>query len=224
MNIKLCIFDMDGLIFDTEKEYIRQAVKFAKTNNIDITEEQMHSVIGTNNEACVKFYKSHFPNLDFKKIFKTIEEEIMKLSDERKIGVKKGVKELISYLKNENIKLAIASSSQKNKIHKLLKNEELYQYFDFIISGEEVLESKPNPEIFLKTIKHFGLNPCDCIVLEDSYNGIRAAHKAGAIPVMIPDLLIPTDETDKLCFKTLDNLLEVIKLLEEIKNGEYNTI
>lgn len=224
MSIKLCIFDMDGLIFDTEKEYINQAIIFVEKHNINITEEQMHSVIGTSNESCVKFYKSHFPNLDFHFIFKCIEEEIMRLSDLKKIGVKKGVRELLNYLVKENIAIALASSSPRHKILKLLKNENLDDYFEYIISGEEVKESKPNPEIFTKVINHFKYDPKECIILEDSYNGIRAAAAAKANPIMIPDLLMPTDETNELCFKTLNDLVEVIGVIEEIKNGEHNII
>lgn len=216
-DVKLCIFDMDGLIFDTESLYLEQFPKILKEYGYNLSNKQLLKTIGMNTKACKKYYLELFPNLNFELVLNKIDNYIINASENGTLKFMKGALEIIEYFKKNNIKIAIASSSDKLKIEKFLKDKNIYQYFDLITSGEEVKESKPNPEIFITTMKKLNILNENTIILEDSYNGIRAANSSGAKAIMIPDLLKANDEMRKLSYKIYNNLEEVILDFERNK-------
>lgn len=217
MNIKidLVIFDMDGLMFDTET-VSREAWKIAGEKvNIPVDDNLFSEFLGTNS--------THITNLLINKfgedsLYKELisERNILsdKLIDTNGLGVKKGLKELLTHLKQNNIKRAVATSTSRERAIKLLTLGDVVNDFDYIICGDEVVESKPNPEIFLKVAEKLNVKPENCIVLEDSRFGIYAAKSAGMNAIMVPDLLEPDEELLGIIYNKVDDLEEVIKLIK----------
>lgn len=213
INLKLAIFDMDGLIFDSEKIYIDEFPKIFKEEGFELKTEDILQTIGKNEKSCEEFYLSLFPKLDFKKVCLKLENKLKEISSKGKLPLKEGVINLLEYLKHNNVILALASSSNKDKIIKFLKDAKIYNYFDYIISGEDVKFGKPNPEIFLKVIQKFNIKENEAIVFEDSVNGVLASVAAKIPVIMIPDLIYPDEEIKNKTMLVLNNLSEVLDYL-----------
>ena len=132
--------------------------------------------------------------------------------------IKKGAENILRFLKEKEVKIALASSNNRYEINLYLEKTNLLKYFEYIISGEDIKESKPNPEIFNKVINYFNVKPSETIILEDSFNGIRAAHSSGAKGIMIPDILEPNEEMKekaKYIFKDLDEVVLNFNMLDK---------
>lgn len=130
------------------------------------------------------------------------------------VPVKPGLHELLDFLRARKIKIAVATSSNRDTTLHLLTSAKVKDYFDAILCGDEIVKSKPDPEIFLKAAEKLQCLPSHCIVLEDSSNGVLAAHHAGMKVIMIPDLVEPTPETLCYVFKQMYTLSEVKNYLE----------
>lgn len=219
MKIELCIFDMDGLIFDTEKVYIEEFPKILKEYGYILNKDKLIKTLGMNSKSCREYYENLFPGINFTKMEDILENRLKSISKEGKLTLMKGVLELLEYLKYNNINCALASSSRKDKILQFLNDNNIMKYFKYVISGEDIINGKPNPEIFEKCMEYFNVSPENVYIFEDSYNGIRAANASKANAIMIPDILNPDEEMEKLSYKIFDNLLLVIKEFERIKNG-----
>ena len=132
------------------------------------------------------------------------------------IPVKPGLFELLDYLKENKIKIALATSTSRETATKNLEVCGVLKYFDELVCGNDVKNGKPHPEVFLTAAKKLGLDPAGCVAYEDSLTGIESAHRAGMITVMVPDFLQPTEEIkpmiSKLC-NTLDESIEFLKTL-----------
>ena len=213
--ISTVIFDMDGVIFDTERLYIESCVEIGKKYNIKDVEEACYKCIGVTSEASARimldFYGEDFPLEKFRdEVY-----ELFKKSFEEKLPVKMGVAELLEFLKDREVRIAIASSTSKSGVDRELTQAGLRKYFDAIICGDMVERSKPEPDIFLKAAEVLGSNPEECIVIEDSFNGIRAAHKAGIFCFMVPDILQPDEEMQDKASVILGSLDEVRDYLKD---------
>ena len=123
--------------------------------------------------------------------------------------MKPGVRELLSFLKENNVKTALASSTKVETVTNQLRDAKILDYFDVVIGGDMVKNSKPNPEIFLKAAEKLGIDPKEAYIIEDSFNGIKAAHSAKAMPIMVPDMLEPDEEISSLCHKIFKDLIQV---------------
>ena len=216
MKINTIIFDMDGLMFDTEHFYVDLFMKNQKKENFKFPKEYILDMLGTNTRK--DYYAKLYPGLlNFMKIVneKFMPEFFQKFPYPGQAN-KSGLKELHDYLKKNGYQIAIASSSSLEHIHKLVN----YCGFDFkadlILSANGHYPSKPAPDVFLACAKKLNVNPENCLVLEDSRHGIRAAYNAGMHRVWIPDQVIFTDEDMKYVEYQKGNLLGVIDLLEAI--------
>ena len=212
--IKAIIFDMDGLMFDTEKLWEETFIVVGKKMNYNITKEFHLKTIASNYKSIEKMFQKEFGH-DFP--FETFYKEARNYMDSKikkeGLKIKEGLLELLNYLKANNYLLAIASSSKKERIKWYLKMSNIDEnIFNVITSGDEIKRGKPNPDIFIKTCQKLNIKEKDAIVLEDSNNGIKAAKKAGCISVLIPDLDII--EKDTIFDYKLKSLKEVISLLE----------
>ena len=134
------------------------------------------------------------------------------------VPVKAGVRELLAFLRESGISVALATSTARPLAEKYLRQTEIIGYFDQIVTGDMVKNGKPAPDIYLMACEMLGTAPAEAIAVEDSYNGIRSAHAAGMIPVMVPDLLVPTAEMQALSGAILPSLTDVIDWLKA-KNG-----
>ena len=125
------------------------------------------------------------------------------------VPIKEGVNELIDYLKENDYKIALATSSDREKAEYLLELVKIKDKFDYIICGNDIVNSKPNPEIFLKAAENLKVEPKECIVIEDSKFGVKAAVNAGMKAINVPDMKMPDSEVKSMAFKIFNNLLEV---------------
>jgi len=216
-KIKAVIFDMDGLMFDTDRLTMSLWRKICDEHGCDFTEEFWISLVGRNNDAFREAFTERF-GVDFDYDAKRAKRwEIEKRHIEvNGLPIKDGLYELLEYLKDNRIKMAVATSRVEEKASAWLKLADVEQYFDAKVFGDSVKKSKPAPDIFLKACEELSVKPEDTIVLEDAPNGIIAAHAAGTKPIMIVDYIQPTDEVRGMLFaEPLDSLSEVIEILEK---------
>lgn len=214
--MKTIIFDMDGLMFDTEKMWLESFIEAGKEIDYDLTSELHNKIMGTNKESQIRILKEvlgdDFPYEKFYDIHRNFMNQITE-----KYGVepKQGLEELLNYLVKNNYTLAIASSNSERVILNNLKTNNIDpNIFSVIVNGNMIEKGKPSPDIFLKTCELLRVNPQNVIVLEDSNNGIKAAYDAGCMPVLIPDLNIITEETKNMAKYICNDLHEIIDVLE----------
>lgn len=216
--IKLAIFDMDGLLVDTEQIYLNEFPKILAEQGININLEDMTKIVGQNEKAFVKYFTTLFPKINLEIAKNKLLDILKKRAEDGDMKIKKGAENLLSFLKEKEVKIALASSNNRYEINLYLEKTNLLKYFKYIISGEDIKESKPNPEIFNKVINHFNVKKDETIILEDSFNGIRAAHSSGAKGIMIPDILEPNTEMKekaKYIFKDLDEVILNFDMLDK---------
>ena len=213
-SFEAVIFDMDGVIFDTEHLAMSLWVQAADELGIPGIAEVYPSVIGTTtirtHEILAEHYGSSFPREEFDRRVRELYHEHY---DREGLPVKPGVPELLSSLTANHIPLALASSTHSDLVRRELRDAGFLDYFDVVIGGDMVTHSKPHPEIFLRAAEALHAAPENCYVIEDSFNGIRAAAAAGAHPLMVPDLLQPTEEIRALTEQVFPSLYELLSFL-----------
>lgn len=176
--IKHIIFDMDGVIIDSEPEYKKRLKRFMISEGFDISEELYNKTCGSNLKKSFEFLKNSVKgfNLDYRDYLKGDPIDPVKIVDPE-------IYPLLEYLKSQNCHIALASSSPKENIIRNLKALNIRGYFELIVSGMEFHESKPNPEIYCYTMKKMGVMPQECLIVEDSTYGLQAAKASGAVVV-----------------------------------------
>lgn len=181
--MKAIVFDMDGVLFDTERLCMNTWHEMAKERNMEHMDQVAENSIGRNRVAIERVYLDtygeDFPVAQFldesrKRMWESIEQNGLKLME--------GVMELLNYLRENGYRIAIASSSGEPVIERYLGIAGMRQYFDRIVGGNQIKNSKPSPDIYLKACEILGADPKETIAVEDSPNGIRSAYRAGMIP------------------------------------------
>lgn len=215
--IKAIILDMDGTMFDTEPLWEKAFIKTGRELNYNLTKELHDKTIGTTYNSLISILKTEVGN-DFP--FETFKQKYIQnyqsIIETDGIKIKHGLKELLGYLVKNNYLIAIASSSKKKQIKRNLELANINEnIFDIIISGEEVVYGKPNPEIFIKTCNNLNVKTNEALVIEDSNNGIKASQGAGCISVLIPDMDKIKAETEMIVNYKLVSLEAVINLLKQ---------
>ena len=214
-NFKGIIFDMDGVIFDSERLYLECCMEAAAIFGIDDMENTCMSCIGLNTEKTLarfsEVYGKDFPVNDF---WKEATSRFAQKVQNNLLPVKKGAREILEYLKNNNVPIALASSTITGRVRSELAAAGLINYFDVIVGGDMVTKSKPEPDIFLYAADKLKIPAKNCCIIEDSFNGVRAAHASGAFVIMVPDLIQPTEEIALLADIILPSLTDVGKYLE----------
>ena len=224
MNIKAVLFDMDGLMVDTESLATEAFIHSAKKQGYDMTKEETLLVLGFTTKSIYEFWENYFKNSDVsgKQLvddhYKYIE-NILFTTGPRKMPY---IEELLKYLKESNYKVAVASSSNMNHIINNMEKTGLKKYIDEFASGAEVENGKPAPDVFLLAAERLGVKPEDCLVLEDSKAGVIAGSSAGAKVIMVPDMFKPDEECKERTYRIVGNLGEVISVLEEKNNENFN--
>ena len=210
MKYKGAIFDMDGLMLDTERLHCEFWIKAAAEYGYTLRMQDLIAARGMSGETALRHFKACYgEDFDYKTIHARRNELFFAYCDEVGVQKKKGVGELLACLKERGLRLALATSNIPAHSETELRRAGLWDFFDARVYGPMVAHSKPAPDIFLLACEKLALAPQDCFVFEDSTNGIKAAAAAGCAPVMIPDLLPADEEMRALAMTVQPDLLAV---------------
>ena len=214
MGKKAVIFDMDGVIFDTEKVYLDIWTEVFEKYGYKMTKELYVNVMGTGRKNVIKTFLENFgDDLPIEKMYEEKDNQLFYRIENQGIPLKEGVKELFSMLKEKNYKIALATSAKRERVEKQIKDKWLKESFDAIVCGDDVEKGKPSPDIFLKAAKKIDVEPENCFVVEDSPAGIKAAFSGGMKGIHVEDLKVADEEILKYCQKNFKNLQEIKKYL-----------
>jgi len=210
-NCKAVIFDMDGLLLDSEKIAFDTFTKSLKVFNLEKESLLFYKMIGKDSTSCKNILKEGLSNKinheEFGKIWSDLykKETILK-----PIPVKNGVKSLLNHLKDLKIIMAVATSTDTDLAKEKLKKSGLLEYFTLVIGGDKVNIGKPSPDIYLYVANKLSVNPQHCLALEDSENGVKSAISSGMNVIQIPDIVQPSNELKQLGHIILSSLEDVI--------------
>lgn len=212
-EIELVIFDMDGLMFDTEVVAKRAWRETAKANNYNITHEFFLTLIGRNKKAVEMEFKKLFgEEFPFDDIYVQQGKQASSIIENEGLKIKEGLIELLSVLKEKKVKIAVATSTSRDRTNKLLSLAGISEKFDKILCGDEVTNGKPDPEIFLTVCKKLNVSPEKALVLEDSEKGVEAAAAGKIKCIVVPDLIEPSEKHVKLAHSKVKSLKEVVNM------------
>lgn len=213
-SIKGVIFDMDGVLVDSEKLYLRFWQEACANFGLNLSEEQGLDLRSNSPETAIPKFKAWFGNNVDYMMIRDLRRKIMaKYIDSNGIELKNGAKEIIEYLRLKKIKIALATASPVKRAEHYLAPHGLFDKFDAVTGGAMVQRGKPAPDIYICASQALGLSPTECMAVEDSPSGIRSGHDAGCITVMIPDLTPPNEEIIPLSDYVLTNLNDIKKLI-----------
>ena len=208
------IFDMDGVIFDSERLYIDCCVRIAEKLGMKNIVETCHRCIGVTPAVTRSILMETYRD---EALVNSFQEQTVSLFRENyragRLEMKPGVISLLRFLQAHGCRTAIASSTRTDIVEAELSDAGIRGFFLAVVGGDQVKRSKPNPDIFLKAAELLGEEAKDCLVIEDSYNGIRAAKAAGMTAIMVPDQLEPNDEMRRLADRIFPSLRNVQELL-----------
>ena len=216
VTMKTIIFDMDGLMFDTNSvfenawDYAGEKIGIGKAGYM--ATKTLGMGIRVSRHLWIEEFGDRYNEDAFRKYAK---EYIKFYYKENIVPVKKGLFELLEYLQSEGFKIAVATSSPFYEVEKHLNDAGIFNSFQVIVSGDMVEKSKPEPDIYLKVCNLLGVKPSDCFALEDSKTGLFSAYKAGCKAIMIPDVWQADEETEKIIYKKFNDLIEVREFLKE---------
>ena len=212
--MKAIVFDMDGILFDTERvgdQAWRQAAEEMQFAEID---EAIEDCRGLNRADTRAFFEAHFPHVNYPAFHKRNHEIMAELLADG-MPIKTGAIELLQWLQDEKWRVALATSTGRESTMHHLESALMTQYFDQIITGEQVQHGKPDPEIYAKACAAIGAFPATTYAVEDSPNGIRSAAAAGLRVIMVPDLVPVSAEQMPLLTSVQPDLLEVMQWLKQ---------
>ena len=217
-KIKAVIFDMDGVLIDSETIEKKNMIKSAEMNSLPFEDEFFEIFLGCNDEMSYKLLLERYKNSKIvDKYLSDLEQLQAKEYKEGNIKLKPGTKEIIDYLRNNNIPYALATgSSYKYAELDFIQNGYNKIPFDYIVAGDKIINSKPNPEIFIKAANLMNININDCLIVEDSPKGIEAAYSSGAQSCFVPDLVKANQNILSKATFHKNNLFEVIQLIETL--------
>jgi HAD superfamily hydrolase (TIGR01509 family) len=209
MKLKAAIFDMDGVLFDTERVFQQTWQELAKERGIVLDEGFVRSICGTSGAQIEHVVERYYHVESGAGIVRECKSRVRQKLME-KVPVKEGVPEILAKYKKEGLKMAIASSSTVEQIESNLRLSGLADYFDRIVSGDQVEHGKPEPDIFLAAAVALGFRPEECYVFEDSENGVIAGYRAGCHVVMMIDLIEPGEKTAGCCSEIHTSFLQML--------------
>lgn len=217
--IRGVLFDMDGLVLDSERLYTRFWMEAAQSLGYPMTREQALGMRSLGKKLGQAHLAACFgPGIDYDQVRARRIQLMDAYIQKHGIAPKPGIFELLAYLEENGIATAITSSSPMENILRHLQSNGLCHRFDKLCSGHDVPNGKPAPDIYLHGAAALNLAPEECLALEDSPAGILSAYRAGCLPVMIPDQDQPGEETRAMLYAKADSLADVIGLLN-MKNG-----
>jgi HAD superfamily hydrolase (TIGR01509 family) len=212
-RIHAVVFDMDGLLVDTEALIRDIYVELAEARGASIPEHVFHRMIGLPTAASDAVARAHFgPDFPLEALHADVTVRVH-AACEAGVALKAGVIELLDHLDEAQVPRAIATSSSHAAVQRTLGPSGILTRFDAVVAAGDYPRGKPNPDPFLTAAARLGVEPAHCLALEDSHNGVRAAHAAGMMTVMVPDLLEATDEMRAKCLAIAESLHHVRELI-----------
>ncbi|WP_019614202.1 HAD family hydrolase [Psychromonas ossibalaenae] len=213
MNIKAVLFDMDGLIFDTEGLYKKSWQHAVSEQGLQLSDEYYKKFIGVQDAGCERLLQMKFAQqLDMPR-FRLARDRMLEAEMDKGIAYKNGFKELFAVLKSAQLKCALVTSSALPKAEHHFAGSGYISQFDALITAEKVENGKPAPDCYLMASEQLGIAAAECLVLEDSNNGMRAALDAGCYAVMVPDLLPPDADVAERAVAVVASLADVEQFL-----------
>ena len=209
------LFDMDGVIFDSERAVLAVWREIAGEMELSGIDGVFVQCVGVNKQRTREIFCGAYPDLDFDEFDVRVRRLFLSRYDKGRLPVKPGVREILAGLRERRIPLALASSTRTETVKRELEEAGFLGCFDTVIGGDLVTRSKPDPEIFLTAASRLGAEPADCFVIEDSFNGIRAASAGGFRPIMVPDMLPPDAEMEEKAELIAADLFEAWDYLQK---------
>lgn len=217
------IFDMDGVLIDSERQSNEGWLWAAGQLEVDMPMWLIDSFKGAPAELCCKFFDDYYKGvIDYWEAKELRTQHVYKIRETEGIPVKKGVKDIFEYIRNNGLKCAVATSTRRESAEKTLHEIGVWDYLDAVVYGDEVEHGKPEPDIFFRAAKAIGVNPSEAVVVEDSINGIKAGYAAGMRVVHIPDTIAIDDDIRKLTYMVCDDLNGLIDVVESINKPVIN--
>ena len=217
------IFDMDGVLIDSERQSNEGWLWAAGQLGVDMPIWLIDSFKGAPAELCCKFFDDYYNGvIDYWEAKELRTQHVYKIRETEGIPVKKGVKDIFEYIRNNGLKCAVATSTRRESAEKTLHEIGVWDYLDAVVYGDEVEHGKPEPDIFLRAAKAIGVNPSEAVVVEDSINGIKAGYAADMRVVHIPDTIAIDDDIRKLTYMVCDDLNGLIDVVESINKPAIN--
>lgn len=217
------IFDMDGVLIDSERQSNEGWLWAAGQLGVDMPIWLIDSFKGAPAELCCKFFDDYYKGvIDYWEAKELRTQHVYKIRETEGIPVKKGVKDIFEYIRNNGLKCAVATSTRRESAEKTLHEIGVWDYLDAVVYGDEVERGKPEPDIFLRAAKAIGVNPSEAVVVEDSINGIKAGYAADMRVVHIPDTIAIDDDIRKLTYMVCADLNGLIDVVESINKPVIN--
>lgn len=218
--LQTVIFDMDGVIFDTENMILNCWRYFGGKYDLENIESVFRQCIGTTSKETKRIVQEYYGE-EFS--YETFRRETSELFHskvaESGMPVKAGARELLSFLKVNGYRIGLASSTRREKVMEELKQTGLLDFFEVIVGGDMVERSKPEPDIYMKACQEMRIQPSEAYAIEDSKNGVRSAASAGLNVFLVPDIIEPDEEMKKLSYQIFPDLIEVRRYLSGKKEA-----
>lgn len=211
---KTIVFDMDGVIFDTERVCDMVWMELSREIGFEKGEIALKNCVGMNRQSESEYFAANYPEVDFEWFAAELSVRMLRYLDENGMPVKKGARELLTWLHTNMWKVGLATSTRRTSVIHHLESAQLTDMFDEIVTGDTVTHGKPHPEIYLTACKRLGVCPHETYAVEDSRNGLISAHDAGMMAILVPDTTVPTEEMLSAAYRIEDDLLMVRDFLE----------
>jgi HAD superfamily hydrolase (TIGR01509 family) len=218
-NIHAIIFDMDGLLLDSERIALSTFIDACREHDFEPDVNVYFKCIGTTEvqtrEILLNGYGKDFP---FNAVYKLWKNKYHEEISSKPVPLKDGVLDLLQYLQKKDIKKAVVTSTNQESAVKRLASSEIVHFFEFVLGGDQVSRGKPDPEIYLTACRKLNVAPANCLALEDSNNGVLSAFSAGLTVIQIPDLLEPSARVKALGHNIVKSLFDVENILKQFES------
>ena len=219
--MKAVVFDMDGVLFDTETLCRDSWMAIAEERGLPGMAEIFPQCIGLNaNDSKQVVLRAYGQDFAYEEFRQQASVWFWDYIEKNGLPVMPGVREILEWLKEHNWKVGLASSTRRSSVENHLEQAGLRDYFQTVVTGDMVEHSKPQPDIFLMACRELGVAPEEAFAIEDSPNGIRSAHAARMTPLMVPDMIAPDDEMKRLSSRIFDSLLDVMEYFRTLDTEE----
>ena len=215
--IRLCVFDMDGLLLDSERQlYMKNAIEVSTQLGKPISDFFLTTLMGGSwDNYLVRVEEEYGDYFSIDEYWKIFNERTQYIIENVAIPLRPGVKDMLDFCKKEGIHMAIATSTPYGNALSMIKNAGISEYIEFVITPDQVTKTKPDPEIFLKAIEHFNVPINEAMVFEDGDNGARAAINGNCRLILVEDLAYLSAEDKKYAELVLDNISPAIDYIKE---------